>query len=165
MKETSGDLKMLGITSETPWVINGTLPAWLNVNKNYGSGTDNLYFTTVQENTGQSPRYASFDIVSEGIPRHCVIIQQQKQNGIANIPITGKIRIYPNPASDIISFDILSGSGENSVQILDTRGSLILEKKIEPTGNLINISMLNPGFYILKIINDRGQSCGKFVKE
>jgi photosystem II stability/assembly factor-like uncharacterized protein len=165
MKETSGDLKILGITSETPWIINGTLPAWLNVNKNSGSGTDNLYFTTVQENTGQSPRYASFDIVSEGIPRHCVIIQQQKQNGIGNIPITGKIRIYPNPASDIISLDIPSGSGENSVQILDGQGSVILERKIEPNGNRINICLLKPGLYFLKIINDRGQSCGKFVKE
>ena len=70
-----------------------------------------------------------------------------------------QIKIYPNPAKDIIN--ITSDKKINSVEVYDYLGRLI---KTEFSAK-INISQLVKGTYILKIKTDSGETIEKFIKE
>ncbi|MDP9955535.1 hypothetical protein J2X97_001172 [Epilithonimonas hungarica] len=70
-----------------------------------------------------------------------------------------QIKIYPNPAKDLIN--ITSDKKINSVEVYDYLGRLI---KTE-FSNKVNISQLLKGNYLLKIKTDSGESIEKLIKE
>lgn len=70
-----------------------------------------------------------------------------------------QIKIYPNPAKDVIN--ITSDKKINSVEVYDYLGRLI---KTE-TSNKVNISQLLKGNYLLKVKTDSGETIEKFIKE
>lgn len=70
------------------------------------------------------------------------------------------LRIYPNPAKDVIHISNLEK--ESAYTVTDMTGKTIL------TGNAmesIDVSSLNPGMYVLYIANTGMTSSAKFVKE
>jgi hypothetical protein len=78
-------------------------------------------------------------------------------NEIADFILDGIL--FPNPAQTEISLKI--NASYNNIEILDFRGSVILEIK-EKT---IDISGLSNGIYFAKVITENGKSfTGKFVK-
>ena len=164
MQETAGDQKSLSITSETPWLLDATLPAWLTTDKNSGTGSDVLSFITTQANPGQQPRYTSVDVVSEGISRHCVIVQKQKINGIEDLT-NARLTIYPSPAHDFIMISVPGNSRKSLIKIINEQGEEIREIQLTATNNRIDISSLPAGIYFVRLINGSKLETGKFVKE
>ena len=79
------------------------------------------------------------------------------KTGASIVPETGlaNIRIYPNPAKDII---VVSGleCPEANISLFDIEGRLILKKTVFNTINEINVSDFENGVYLLKIISDKG---------
>jgi N-acetylneuraminic acid mutarotase len=72
--------------------------------------------------------------------------------GITEYPESGKVLIYPNPASTFIH---IQGFEEEDFKILTIRGQLVSEGKII-NGN-IDISLLEPGIYFLGVNGTRGK--------
>jgi hypothetical protein len=66
-----------------------------------------------------------------------------------------KIAIYPNPCSDLIF--VKNNSKSDLIKILDLTGKLL----INTNSNLLDVSQLNSGTYIISIENHKI----KFVKE
>jgi len=69
--------------------------------------------------------------------------------------------LYPNPVKDNLS--ISSFKNINSVSIYSLRGVLVLSK--ENPSNLLDLSMLSLGIYLVKIESDNGFSIKKIIKQ
>jgi cyanophycinase-like exopeptidase len=70
--------------------------------------------------------------------------------GIKQLEVAEFIKVYPNPGSDRIHFDIVSG--EYQVRISDTAGRICMDMKL-PYSRMLDISRLNEGFYIVELTN------------
>jgi len=72
-----------------------------------------------------------------------------------------QIHIYPNPASDIVNFELknIDLEGKAVVQISDVNGRIVLNKTTEiKLINTLDVSNLTNGCYSLKIILSTGQT-------
>lgn len=67
-------------------------------------------------------------------------------NGIKN----SNIKIYPNPTNNIINIKGLNKNENNTIQIFDVQGKLVITKTITEKGT-IDLSELNKGVYVIKI--------------
>jgi len=72
------------------------------------------------------------------------------------------MKIYPNPAKDIIRVDIPAASIYN-ISIINVQGAMI-QAYISTSTNL-NIQSLSPGFYCIKITSEKDSYIGKFIKQ
>ncbi|MEI6577094.1 MAG: T9SS type A sorting domain-containing protein [Bacteroidota bacterium] len=73
-----------------------------------------------------------------------------------------KLSIYPNPASDYVQ--VLS-NGKGDLNIYDMTGKLVLSSKINSPTEVIDISKLSKGIYILRTINGDKVFTEKLVVE
>ena len=69
------------------------------------------------------------------------------------------IKIYPNPTNNIINIEGLNKNENNTIQIFDVQGKLVITKTINEKGT-IDISELNKGVYLIKI----GEVAQRIVK-
>jgi len=89
---------------------------------------------------------------------------QMAHTNIKQVPI-GKIKIYPNPATDFVKIDIPNDPDGSIRTILfyDLTGKIVLNFK--GSDQIINISSLKKGFYLIRIQGNSGQVfCAKLVK-
>ncbi len=82
------------------------------------------------------------------------------QTGIDNLSNL-EIRIYPNPASDIIYFDIDNIINAN-VKIIDNLGRIMISETLN--SNSVNISGLQSGVYSVMIIQNREVKISHIIK-
>lgn len=86
-----------------------------------------------------------------------ILAEKYDYNNLAEITPTD-FSVYPNPASDIIFF----GNTTDKVELFDTNGRLLLSGFDTES---LNISALNPGFYILKLSGSEKTSLQKLIKK
>ena len=60
------------------------------------------------------------------------------------------IKIYPNPTNNIINIEGLTKNENNTIQIFDVQGKLVITKTINEKGT-IDLSELNKGVFVIKI--------------
>lgn len=85
--------------------------------------------------------------------------------GINEIITQSEILVYPNPASDIINFDI-GMFKDFQLLVYNQLGQIVLEDKLTQGNNTITIRNLKKGIYFYKLQNTNAQTIsGKFVKE
>ena len=73
--------------------------------------------------------------------------------------INSDIRVYPNPANDVIYIEGNMGD-VTQVFIYDLAGKMVSTAELSSSATTINISHLSQGFYILKIEGKEGGSYG-----
>src|SRR5690606_7523714 len=93
---------------------------------------------------------------------------------LATLPLTGEVvdiplstpenaieglRIYPNPATDVVFVTSNSGAMKN-VQLFDITGKQVMN--VETTSN-INVASLNKGMYVMKITEEGKTATSKLV--
>ena len=78
--------------------------------------------------------------------------------GINDIKNTN-IKIYPNPTNNFINIEGLTKNENNTIQIFDVQGKLVITKIITEKGT-IDLSELNKGVYVIKI----GELAQRIVK-
>ncbi len=69
------------------------------------------------------------------------------------------IKIYPNPTNNIINIEGLNKNENNTIQIFDVQGKLVITKTITEKGT-IDLSELNKGVYVIKV----GEVAQRIVK-
>lgn len=81
-------------------------------------------------------------------------------NSLSNIDFINedKIIIYPNPANDEIT--IQSNQDIENYQLIDLTGKVILSQS---NSNSINVSSINPGMYLLKILSNNSITTKKVI--
>ena len=65
-----------------------------------------------------------------------------------------KIKIYPNPANDILNIELPNYSENTLFVIIDSKGQNVLSKLINPANSQINVKVLQNGIYLVKIFNN-----------
>ncbi|WP_339662340.1 T9SS type A sorting domain-containing protein [uncultured Polaribacter sp.] len=83
-----------------------------------------------------------------------------------NVALLSNIRIYPNPASSRINFN-LNNNEDLNVKIYNLLGKEVLNSSIDETNNSISVATLSKGMYIAKIMSTDGKSFStkRFVKQ
>lgn len=71
-----------------------------------------------------------------------------------------KVKLFPNPASDILN--LLTSSDIKNISVSDVSGKVI---NVKPDGNKIDIKNLPSGNYILSIETKEGKTSQKFIKK
>ena len=82
-----------------------------------------------------------------------------------NDPIQGtRLRLYPNPASDHV-FVECSGMVIRRIEILDFTGKMILQVQMKGQQETLDLTGKTQGFYLIKLITDKGTIIRKIVKK
>lgn len=77
-----------------------------------------------------------------------------------------EIRIYPNPTKGLLRIDMPELSTTTvSLQVFDSRGSLLISKTAAETGNQLDLSAYPGGMYILLIRTAKDKQEWKIIKE
>ncbi|UXP31440.1 choice-of-anchor J domain-containing protein [Reichenbachiella agarivorans] len=84
-----------------------------------------------------------------------------------NIDLDGKIRIYPNPASDQFNVKINFYEKQNAIiRLINMNGEVLMEQKIDNVLNqvyLIDNLSLRSGIYILQVIGDHDRASSRVM--
>lgn len=80
-----------------------------------------------------------------------------------------KFSVYPNPATDLINFEIETPEPENiTVQVINSAGKVLQTREIANYEGIyrgrINVQQLAQGLYILRVITDSEDKAFKFEK-
>ena len=78
--------------------------------------------------------------------------------------IINNIKIYPNPANDILNIDY-SGNLPATLEVISMQGQIIFANYVNASFVIINVKEYAPGIYLLKIITENGEASLKFVKQ
>ncbi len=71
------------------------------------------------------------------------------------------VNVYPNPAHSVLNIE---GPAQNSIiSIFDLSGKIFVDNK--PVNNILDISSLQEGIYIIRIINNGRTEWIKFIKK
>jgi hypothetical protein len=98
---------------------------------------------------GYNNAFGSFSVVNENI---IIEISLSKVPVSVNYVNETMNLYYPNPVDNNI-VTIINSEGKN-IQILDTRGTIVSNHKIESNKYLIDVSSLTPGVYYLKMTDN-----------
>ncbi len=86
------------------------------------------------------------------------------ENGLQDI----QFQIYPNPTEDLLIIELKDRPKERfTVKLFSISGKLILTRPIKPysTLNYINLSSIQSGTYILKILDNNRMRTFKLIKK
>ncbi len=75
--------------------------------------------------------------------------QPNKSNG--SWDVNNPFKIYPNRTNNIINIEGLTKNENNTIQIFDVQGKLVITKTINEKGT-IDLSERNKGVYMIKIV-------------
>jgi len=85
---------------------------------------------------------------------------------IDNIFSFNDFKIYPNPAKDKLIIESNQPPNlEIKFEIIDVSGKVLLSKKLYQNNNIIDISMLNNGIYIVELLTSKNISKQKIIIE
>ena len=92
-----------------------------------------------------------------GIPDTTIITNYATAN------IENQISVFPNPCSDFISIYNLNTNLESTFRIFNLTGKLIFET-IRSSSEIINVNYLQPGIYLLQILQPQNSYVLRFQK-
>jgi len=73
------------------------------------------------------------------------------------------LKVYPNPASNDISFSVHSGIEITSFEIIDIHGKIIMHEEVRNNNLSFNVSHFPNGFYFVRIHTGKGIEVKKLV--
>lgn len=73
--------------------------------------------------------------------------------------------LYPNPAKEVLNFEVKNEIGVKSVEIYNTLGQIIMAFTNTSATRSIYVANLNAGAYFIKVTTDKGSANSKFIKE
>lgn len=75
-------------------------------------------------------------------------------------------RIYPNPAQSVLNVECDGDRSVRSFRIYDAFGRLVMSREMGGASFSISVEQLNPGMYILQLIDNQGNnSAQKFIRQ
>jgi len=79
--------------------------------------------------------------------------------------LSNSLKINPNPATEKFTIETPEISHQSYLSIYDLSGHELLKQTISGPKTVIDISNMNTGLYIVKVIDKRGVRVGKIIKE
>jgi len=66
------------------------------------------------------------------------------------------VSLYPNPTNESVNIVYPNFKGGEKLQVVDLKGRILIQKELEATTSIINISSFQSNIYLVKIINLNG---------
>lgn len=86
------------------------------------------------------------------------------RDGVETILTNKNINVYPNPVSNLLTIETKQSEILNRIIITDLSGRIILDKSCIDTKEVLSVSDLKNGLYLLKISTDKGSYGIKLIK-
>lgn len=89
-----------------------------------------------------------------------------KGEPMAKTALVAKIKVFPNPATNVVNVLGVRNTSKADITIFDIYGNIVLAHQWTIRRNALNIpiSELRPGAYIIKICSEQQQLQTKFYK-
>jgi hypothetical protein len=163
MSAASGSTSF-AVASNAVWSVSESSD-WLTATKADAATLDVIY----DENTSKDSRFSEIIVTAAGlVPKSVYILQEGAVvSSVESSTDMPKMMVFPNPVSDKTWLTYPRGTVE-VIEIYDPSGRLTMSlKDTEKTGKTeIDLSGLNRGFYMYRIIDKEGNSYnGKILKE
>lgn len=136
--------------------------AWgLSIDNNY-----NVYMTgySASGNIALNP-FANNTVPNNSTTGNDVFIIKLSQATLSNLSfgVNNSFMIYPNPVKEILHIENSLNRNIETIRVIDVTGKVVLEQK----GNerSVNLSNLNPGFYIVFITSEGKVTSQKIIKK
>ena len=112
------------------------------------------YYVNVTDNNGCTSNSASVLVTVNA----CIGVQEL---------VSDKVSVYPNPSTGVLNITLTGALAQHtSIEVYDAIGKLVLAKSLTNEMNTINISNLDNGIYLFKILNNSSAvKIGKLVKQ
>ena len=83
---------------------------------------------------------------------------------VPNFKTSDGLQVFPNPVSDVVTFQLNENTGTHEVRIYDPTGTLIKSKQFKGSSYNINLSDLKNGIYLYKVTSSNSAvQTGKLV--
>ena len=155
--------------------VSGEVDAYVNVMTETGSGQKKYHTTEhVMLNSTEWQKMSAYlkidlqgvskvtwyvetptDSQDDFIVDNCTMKSSQLVSSNKKISYHDNLNIFPNPANDLINISLNNNKGISSIAIFDLSGKERFTVK-NPTSNHANISALNNGMYLLRVIDETG---------
>jgi len=76
-------------------------------------------------------------------------------SGIGEVK-AGRLKVYPNPARDVLNIELSENTGEASLALFSVTGQQLLYMPLYSSSEKIQIGYLPPGLYLAKLTNSDG---------
>lgn len=117
------------------------------------NGGDTLYLLHFNKYGGSANVRMNFQFQKQAKPSGPV-------DGVASISLSN-VRTYPNPVTSTL---FVQTEQNAQVEVLDMNGRVLLNSVISPANNKIDMSALNNGLYILRVIQQNEVFTSKIIK-
>jgi hypothetical protein len=146
------------VQSNTNWTITSN-QTWLTANTISGSGNAAITLTA-ELNATSSIRSANVLISSPGlVPQTLIVTQEVGTTAVSNLQ-GSHIKMYPNPAKDVLYVDGFSANA--MLSLFDVTGKLLFTQRL--SSKQVNIRHLANGLYMIRITDKKGVSTKQFIK-
>ncbi|RMB61047.1 T9SS C-terminal target domain-containing protein [Dokdonia sinensis] len=85
--------------------------------------------------------------------------------GVDDALFAQNIKLFPNPASDIVNISFVHTSERAQVEIFSVLGQSIRSQELSANESIVDISDLEAGMYILQITSENGIASKRIIKE
>lgn len=93
---------------------------------------------------------------------YTIYYSEQTVTGVNENKLTNNIRVYPNPATNQVTFNITAAIGQFNVELYDLQGKLVLNRLVS-NNNPVSIESLNDGLYIYRLSENQNFYTGKIM--
>lgn len=97
----------------------------------------------------------------------CATAQSETQSKKTATTETLKVKVFPNPATNVVNILGIKNSNRAEIQIIDAYGNAVLQHRWAIKNNALNIPVtsLDSGIYIVTIRSEEQQVQTKFYKQ
>jgi len=138
------------VTSNSDWTTSSDA-TWCTVT-NSGSGNGTI-MATFEANSSHTGRTANITVSVSGVTP--VIVQVIQDGSSVGIPETSanSIRLFPNPAKDVVKITLDNVSPDNTrISLLDLTGKILLDQPLSGNETSLKVGDLPRGLYLVKIL-------------
>jgi plastocyanin len=148
VSESAGST-IFSVTSNSSWTTSSDV-TWCTVTSS-GSGNGTIV-ATYDMNNATNERTATITITVAGLtPINVQVIQDGSTVGIPESNLSS-IRIFPNPAKDVVKISLDNGFNNTRISLVDLTGKIIFDRPFAGTNEVtLNVGDLTRGYYFVKI--------------
>ncbi len=136
----------------------------------YQQGWKDVIFVPSRQNVQFIARFSDYSDSLHPYMFHCHIALHEDEgmmgqfvvgnapSGIMNVAQNSKMKLYPNPVSGVLHFEMSEGIIITQGEVINTQGQLM--KSFDVTGNdgSLNVSDMSHGLYFLRLTDSNGKS-------
>jgi hypothetical protein len=152
----SGSTGQFVLSSNTDWQISG-YDTWIDLSLTSGNGTNNILITSNSQNQSSTPRGTRLTISGTGTESVFINVTQSalatSNADTQKLPLT----VYPNPVRDVLNIDY-NDEEIRSFSIFNSSGMVIRKEKVQRRLQLIDLSSLANGIYIIQFSSADGKT-------